>query len=47
MVSGGTQWRVLDQAHRKRHIAECVGETDVDEHLAVTVLRVAEGRERA
>lgn len=36
------QWRVLDQAHRKRNIAEYEGEMDVDEQLATAVLRVAE-----
>jgi hypothetical protein len=42
------QWRVLDQAHRKRNLAEYEGEMDVDEQLVVAVLRVArEVRERA
>ncbi len=36
------QWRVLDQAHRKRNVAEYEGEMDVDEHLAAAVLRVAQ-----
>ncbi len=35
------QWRVLDQAHRKRHLAECEGETDIDEQLVEAMLRVA------
>ena len=35
------QWRVLDQAHRKRNIAEYEGGIDVDEHLTAAVLRVA------
>ena len=35
------QWRVLDQAHRKRNVAEYEGEMDVDEQLAAAVLRVA------
>ena len=35
------QWRVLDQAHRKRNIAEYEGELDVDEQLLAAVLRVA------
>ena len=26
------QWRVLDQAHRKRNLAEYEGDTDIDEH---------------
>jgi hypothetical protein len=32
---------VLDQAHRKRNIAEYEGETDVDEQLLAALLRVA------
>ena len=35
------QWRVLDQAHRKRNLAEYEGELDVDEQLLVAMLRVA------
>lgn len=35
------QWRVLDQAHRKRNIAEYEGEMDVDEQLVAALLRVA------
>ena len=35
------QWRVLDQAHRKRNLAECEGELDVDEQLLEAMLRVA------
>ena len=35
------QWRVLDQAHRKRNLAEYEGEMDVDEQLLVALLRVA------
>jgi hypothetical protein len=41
------QWRVLDQAHRKRNLAEYEGEVDVDEQLIEAMLRVAreiEGR---
>ena len=34
------QWRVLDQAHRKRNLAEYEGELDVDEQLVVALLRV-------
>ncbi len=37
------QWRVLDQAHRKRNLAEYEGETDVDEQLVAALLRVARG----
>lgn len=35
------QWRVLDQAHRKRNLAEYEGEVDVDEQLIKAMLRVA------
>ena len=35
------QWRVLDQAHRKRNLAEYEGEMDVDEQLVAAMLRVA------
>jgi hypothetical protein len=34
------QWRVLDQAHRKRNLAEYEGITDVDEQLVAALLRV-------
>jgi hypothetical protein len=34
-------WRVLDQAHRKRNLAEYEGEMDVDEQLVEAMLRVA------
>ena len=37
----GEQWRVLDQAHRKRNLAEYEGEMDVDEQLVAAMLRVA------
>ena len=36
------QWRVLDQAHRKRNLAEYEGEMDVDEQLVAAMLRVAQ-----
>ena len=36
------QWRVLDQAHRKRNLAEYEGELDVDEALLDALLRVAQ-----
>ncbi len=32
---------MLDQAHRKRNLAEYEGETDVDEQLVAAMLRVA------
>ena len=35
------QWRVLDQAHRKRNLAEYEGEMDVDEQLLAALFRVA------
>jgi len=35
------QWRVLDQAHRKRNLAEYEGEMDVDEQLVAALPRVA------
>lgn len=35
------KWRVLDQAHRKRNLAEYEGEMDVDEQLVAALLRVA------
>ena len=34
------QWRVLDQAHRKRNLAEYEGEVDVDEALLAALIRV-------
>lgn len=34
------QWRVLDQAHRKRNLAEYEGELDVDRTLLEAVIRV-------
>lgn len=41
------QWRVLDQAHRKRNLAEYEGHLDIDETLTEAVIRIAleiEGR---
>ena len=35
------QWRVLDQAHCKRNLAEHEGDIDVDEQLVGALLRVA------
>lgn len=34
------QWRVLDQAHRKRNLAEYEGDMDIDEPLVAALLRV-------
>ncbi len=36
------QWRVLDQAHRKRNLAEYEGEIDVDDELLEALIRVAD-----
>ena len=35
-------WRVLDQAHRKRNLAEYEGDIDVDDHLLEALIRVAD-----
>ena len=35
------QWRVLDQAHRKRNLAEYEGELDIDQALIDALLRTA------
>jgi len=35
------QWRVLDQAHRKRNLAEYEGDIDVDDQLLDALIRVA------
>lgn len=35
------QWRVLDQAHSKRNLAEYEGDLDVDDALVAALLRVA------
>jgi len=35
------QWRVLDQAHNKRNLAEYEGDLDVDDALVAALLRVA------
>lgn len=34
-------WRVLDEAHRKRNLAEYEGEMEVEEQLVAALLRVA------
>lgn len=34
------QWRVLDQAHRKRNVAEYEGHLDVDKALVEALIRV-------
>ncbi len=35
------QWRVLDEAHKKRNLAEYEGTADIDLALVVAVIRVA------
>lgn len=35
-------WRVLDQAHRKRNLAEYEGDIDVDDQLLEALIRVAD-----
>lgn len=34
------QWRVLDQAHRKRNLGEYEGDLDIDEQLVEALIRV-------
>jgi hypothetical protein len=36
------QWRVLDQAHRKRNRAEYEGDVDIDEQLVAALMRVTQ-----
>ena len=36
------KWRVLEQAHRKRNLAEYEGAIDIDESLVEALIRVAE-----
>jgi hypothetical protein len=36
------QWRVLDQAHRKRNVAEYEGDIDIDVALLNALIRVAD-----
>jgi hypothetical protein len=40
------QWRVLDQAHRKRNVAEYEGDLDVDLGLVDAIVRIAGEVER-
>lgn len=35
------QWRVLDEAHKKRNLAEYEGDVDLDGALVTAVIRVA------
>lgn len=39
---GATDWRILDQAHRKRNLAEYEGHLEIDEALVASTIRVAE-----
>lgn len=36
------KWRILDQAHRKRNLAEYEGEMDIDEELLGALIRTAD-----
>ena len=36
------QWRVLDQAHRKRNLAEYEGDIDLDEQFVEALIRVTD-----
>lgn len=36
------QWRILDQAHRKRNLAEYEGEFDIDESLLSALIRTVQ-----
>ncbi len=36
------QWRVLDQAHRKRNLAEYEGDIDVDDQLLEALIRIVD-----
>ena len=40
------QWRVLDQAHRKRNLAEYEGDLDVDDALVAALVRTAQAVEQ-
>lgn len=35
------EWRVLDEAHRRRNVSEYEGLTDVDEAIVEAVIRIA------
>ncbi len=39
----GEQWRVLDDAHRKRNMAEYEGGLDIDDALLEALIRVTDG----
>lgn len=38
---GATDWRILDQAHRKRNLAEYEGHLELDKALVASMIRVA------
>ena len=40
------EWRVLDEAHRKRNVAEYEGEIDIDDALVDALIRAAKEIER-
>jgi hypothetical protein len=40
------QWRVLDQAHSKRNLAEYSGDAEVDEELLAALIRVTHELEK-
>jgi Rad3-related DNA helicase len=40
------QWRVLDEAHRKRNVAEYTGDAEIESGLLEALLRVARELER-
>jgi len=42
-----SKWRVLDQAHRKRNLAEYEGDIDVDEALVTSLMDITEEIRRA
>ncbi|PCM46317.1 hypothetical protein CPA50_02515 [Marinobacter sp. ANT_B65] len=42
-----SKWRVLDQAHRKRNLAEYEGNIDVDEALVTSLMEITEEIRRA
>jgi hypothetical protein len=35
------QWRILDQAHRKRNVAEYEGHLEIDQRLVEALIQVA------
>ena len=41
LAFAAAQWRALDQAHRKRNLAEYEGEVEIDKALLAALLRVS------